>query len=428
MLKKIVLVLTALFFISSTSVFADSNQTLNVVVKYDVMVQKWFKEVVASYEKAHPAIKVNLMTIGGNEANYFTKLALLTKSSTSLDVIYEDSSMLHSDVDANLLAPINVKNVNAWNNFFPSLQKSVTVNGKVYALPLSTDSRGLYYNVNIFKKAGIKIPWQPKNWNDILNAARQIKKKVPGIFPLALTTTASGESTYMQTAEMLLYGTGNTLYENGKWVVTSKGFLNMLKFISTVYKEHLGVRMGIALNPQYGNILTTTLAPKQQVGIILDGCWLDGIWLKRFPETSKVYKFIPMPTEFGQAPKYTSMSGGWDLAISAKSSKKELALNFINFALNKKNLLRYVLLVQNLSTRKDVAASKEYPEHLKQATKFLEFTHFRPANQHYPFVSTQLQTAVESVAIGNPPLQVMNAYAASVERGVGKGNVVRLYK
>ncbi|MCP4181228.1 MAG: extracellular solute-binding protein [bacterium] len=428
MFKKTVLILTTIFLILGTSAFANSTKTLNVVIRYDVMVQKWFKETVTSYEKANPDIKVNLIIIGGSEANYFTKLALMLKSSTDVDVIFEASSMIHSDVSANLLAPINLKNVKAWDEFFPSLKKTITVNGKVYALPLSTDTRGLYYNINILKKAGIKTPWQPKNWNDILIAARQIKKKLPGIFPIAMNSSNYGEGSSMQTAEMLLYGTENTLYKNEKWIVTSKGLLNTFKFISTVYKEHLGLRMGLVLNPQYGNIIMSDLAPKQKVAIILDGCWLNAIWLKKYPKIAKVYKFIPMPTEFGQKPGYTSMSGGWELAISSKSSKKEQALNFINFALNKKNMLKFVNTVQNLATRKDVADSKSYPAHLRNATKFLLFTHFRPANQNYSLVSVQLQNAVESATIGTPPLKVMNTYADSVERVVGKKNVVRLYK
>ncbi|MCP4180960.1 MAG: extracellular solute-binding protein [bacterium] len=428
MRKKIILILSALFLVLGTSVFANKTQTLNVALKFDAMPVKWIKEVTAAYEKANPDIKVNLMIIGGDEANYYTKIALMLKSSANLDVLFEDSLMLKSNVDAGELAPIDINNWKPWDEFYPSLKQSVTINDKIYGIPLSTDARGLYYNINIFKKAGIKTPWQPKNWNDILVAARQIKKKVPGVFPFSFASSASGEATSMQTAEMFLYGTGNTLYKDGKWIVTSKGLLNTLKFISTVYKEHLGVRMGIALNPQYGNIITTTLAPQQKVGIILDGCWLDGLWRKKYPETSKNYKFIPMPTEFGQAPGYTSMSGGWDLSISSKSTQKTAALKFIKFALNKKNMISYTQIVQNLATRKDVAASKEYPEHLKAATKFLKFTHFRPASPNYPIVSTKLQNAVESVTIGKAPLQVMDTYATSVERVLGKDKVIKEYK
>ncbi|MCP4180959.1 MAG: extracellular solute-binding protein [bacterium] len=426
--KKFILILSLLCLTFCLSGFANIAKTINVTLEYDPMTAKWVKETVASYEKANPGTKVDLTIIKGSQANYYTKISLMLKSNPNLDVLLEDSLMLKSNIDAGELAPLDVTNWKDWTEFYPSLKKSVTFNGKIYGIPLSTDARGLYYNTNIFKKAGIKMPWQPKNWNDILSAAKQIKKKVPGIYPFSFNTANSGEATAMQTAEMFIYGTGNTLYKDGKWVVTSKGLLNSLKFIGEIYKKHLGVRMGIALNPQYPNIVMGTLAPQQKVGIILDGCWLQGLWFKKFPKTAKIYKFIPMPTEFGQAPGHTTMSGGWDLSINSKSTKKAAALKFIKFATNKKNLTNYVLLTRNLTTRKDVASSKEYPPELKQATNFLKFSHFRPASQNYPMVSSKLQNAVESVAIGTPPLQVMNTYAESVERAVGKDKVIREYK
>jgi len=39
---------------------------------------------------------------------------------------------------------------------------------------------GLYYDKAILTKAGIKLPWQPKTWQDIITAAQAIKKPNQG--------------------------------------------------------------------------------------------------------------------------------------------------------------------------------------------------------------------------------------------------------
>ena len=410
--------------------FSASSQTINVVVKLFPKEQKWLYQVITLYEKKYPDRKVNVMIIGGSESDYFTKLALMLKTSSKVDVIFEDGFMLRGDVNAHILAPLpDVKKWDEWKHFFPSLQESVTLDGKIYGVPMSTDTRGLFYNTKLFKQIGIKVPWKPKDWNDIISAARIIKKKKPDVFPLAFNAGATGEATSMQTFEMFLYGTGDSLYKNDKWIVTSKGMLNSLKFIDTVFKEKLGARIDIALSPQYGNIVAQTLAPEQKAAIILDGCWQTAFWLLKYPETFKIYKLTAMPTEFGQKPGYTTMSGGWVMAVSNKSSHKKLALNFIEFALSKNNMLKYTQLIQNLATRKDVADMKEYPEHLKQATKFLDFAHFRPSNENYPIVSSYLQDAVEAVASQRQtPIEAMNQFAKSVERVLGSKNVVKLFK
>ncbi|MEI6056584.1 MAG: extracellular solute-binding protein [Lentisphaerota bacterium] len=418
----------AMFGLAISATALDAKQ-VTVVLKHDPLVEPWLKTVVANYEKANPDIKVKLQIIGGAESDYYTKLVLMLKTDTNIDVIFEDSFMLRNDVNAGILAPLpKVKDWNEWSNFFPSLQNAMTLDGQIYALPLSTDTRGLYYNTDIFKKAGIATPWSPKNWEDILSAARTIKEKVKGVSALSFAVGATGEGTSMQTAEMFLYGTNDTLYKDGKWIITSQGLLDSLKFIKTVYQdEKLGPNVAIAINSQYGNKVVEDLAPKQKVAIILDGNWVSGGWYDKHPDIAKLYQMTAMPTEFGQAPGHITMSGGWCLAVSQKSQNKEAALNFIEFALNKNNLLNYVKAVRNLSTRKDVSEMTDYPEALKVATSFLDFAQFRPAAESYPSVSMALQQAVESVATGQlTPEKAMTQYADNVTRAVGKDKVVSL--
>lgn len=95
-------------------------------------------------------------------------------------------------------------------------EKGVTASdGKVYGVPYNTDSRGLWYNKEIFKRAGLPEDWRPKNWDEVLDAARTIKEKEPDVVPIWMNMgKATGEATSMQTYEMLLYGTGERLYDD----------------------------------------------------------------------------------------------------------------------------------------------------------------------------------------------------------------------
>jgi multiple sugar transport system substrate-binding protein len=416
--RKIILSLISIALISASAMFAES--TINFVVQYEPMTDNWLKEVIKSYEAKYPDRKVKLNIIGGAQSDYYTKTSLMMKSGTSVDALYEDSFMLKSDVNAGVLAPIDVSNWDDWKNFYPSIRDSVSINGKVYGIPLSSDTRGLYYNIELFKMAGIKIPWQPKNWNEILDAARKIKEKCPGVYPITLNAAANGEATAMQTFEMLLYGTNDTLYKDGKWIVKSPGFLNSLKFIDTLFKDKLTPELAKLINPQYGNYMASDWAPHNKVAIILDGCWIMGNWIQKHPKTLANYQFVAMPTESGQEPGFTSMSGGWLFSVNAKSKNQEDAANFIKFAINKENALKYSLATSQLTPRQDVAEMKEYPEIMRAATSYIKYTHFRPANEQYPIVSPLIQTAVESVATGqSTPEQAMNAYAESVKRTLG---------
>ena len=405
---------------------SSKSDTINVVFQDDVTTKKWFKYAKKAYEEAYPGKKVNLIIISGTPQQYYTKLMMMLKTDSSIDVVYEDSFMLHSDINAGYFSPINgIKKWSQWEKFYPSLRDFATFNEDIYGVPISTDVRLLFYNVDMFKKAGIKTPWQPENWQDIIDACKILKAKIPDVAPITFPVSqAMGEATSMTTLEMLLFGTESPFYKDGKWVLSSPGMLNSFKFIHKLAKENYFPRMGIMMNPQYGNIMQDELAPKQQVGIILDGCWITGRWVKAHPETLNLYKPAMMPTEFGQKPGFVTLSGGWFLCINELSNKKEEGLDFIKFALNKENILKYVLTVNNLSVREDVAADPAYPEFLKAPTDMLKYTHFRPANGQYPIVSSKMSIAVESVVTQSAtPEQTMKNLYNSVERILGKKSI-----
>ncbi|GLG00144.1 sugar ABC transporter substrate-binding protein [Alicyclobacillus hesperidum subsp. aegles] len=406
--------------------------------------QEWLQQAAQQFEKQYHGVTVKLEPIEASENDFYTKIDLMMKSaSTAPDVVTEDTFLINADGSAGYLQPLNaeVKSWPDWSEFSAAMKSGSTSNsGEVYGVPYSTDTRGLYYDVKIFKEAGLPVPWHPKNWNDVLNAAKKIKEKVPGVVPLWMQVgKATGEATTMQTFEMLLYGTHDTLYDAAKhkWIVQSPGFLNSLKWIQTVYADGLGPSFSQILNAQAGNIESQQLMPQQKIGIALDGNWLPGSWQKNgpspWPDGTKAYQLTAMPTEFGQAPGYTSMSGGWALSISHLSQNKQLAWDFIKIATDKKNMEWYDVHQGNLAPRKDIANDPAYEnapgQFFKVATGFEKFTHFRPANSQYPSVSTQIQAAVEAVATGAlTPEQAMQQYANNVQRIVGASNTETVSK
>ncbi|WP_273366912.1 extracellular solute-binding protein [Alicyclobacillus herbarius] len=428
---------------SSNGSAGSSQQTITVAYqqfgKPPYYNAEWLQKAANQFEKEHPGAKVKLEPIEASENDFYTKIDLMMKSaSTAPDVVTEDTFLINADGSAGYLEPLNhyVNNWSDWSNFSSAMKTGSTSNdGTVYGVPFSTDTRGLYYDVKIFKQAGLPVPWHPKNWNDILSAAKAIKAKVPGVVPLWMQVgKATGEATTMQTFEMLLYGTNDTLYDakSNKWIVQSPGFLDSLKFIHDVYSQNLGPSLSQILNAQAGNTESQELMPQQKIGIALDGNWLPGNWLKSgpspWPNGTKAYQLTAMPTEHGQAPGYTSMSGGWALSIAKKSSHKDLAWDFIKIAANKANMEWYDVHQGNLSPREDIAQDPSYQnapgQFFKVATSFEKFSHFRPANAQYPSVSTQIQTAVEAVATGSAtPEQAMQQYANNVARIVGASHV-----
>ncbi|MFI6943307.1 ABC transporter substrate-binding protein [Streptomyces sp. NPDC050418] len=392
------------------------------------------------FEKENPGKKVELIPIKAPDAEYYTKVQQMLRSAkTAPDLVYEDTFLINSDITSGYLTPLDpyLKKWKDWPQFIETAQAAAKAeDGKTYGVPDGTDTRGIWYSKALFKKAGLPEDWQPKNWAEILDAARTIKKKVPDVIPLNVYTgKPGGEQSTMQGFEMLLYGTGaDPLYDpsSKKWVQGNQGFKDSLEFVETVYKEKLGPPVEDALDPNIGTRVRGELLPEGKLAINLDGSWLPQDWLEgsghEWPTWSEELGLAPMPTQNGQAPGKVSMSGGWTWAIPSKAANKDLAFEFIKTMQTKENAQRWYIANSGIAVRNDVAEDPEYVKAqpgIKFFTDLVEFTHYRPAYPAYPQVSVAIQEAMESVTTGDSSVdEAASTYDEELE-SVTKGEVTK---
>ncbi|MBU7596319.1 extracellular solute-binding protein [Streptomyces sp. P38-E01] len=368
------------------------------------------------FEKANPGKKVELLPIKAPDADYYTKLQQMMRSpKTAPDLVYEDTFMINADITAGLLRPLDeyLDGWPAWDRYIDSAKQAAKAqDGKTYGVPDSTDTRGLWFNKEIFEKAGLPTDWKPRTWKEVLDAARTVKKEVDGVIPLnVLTGKGAGEAATMQGLQMLLYGTGaDPVYEprSKKWVTGSRGMTDALEFVETVFEERLGPEPSAALDPNVQVRVPGEWLPEGKMAIALDGSWLGNNWVEDggtpWPEWEKVLGQAPMPTRDGQGPGAVSMSGGWTWAIPDKAGNPDLAWDFIETMGKRQNSVDWHVSNAGIAVREDVA---EDPEYLKSMpgidffTELVEHTHYRPALPAYPQVSTAAQEAMESVTTGD---------------------------
>ncbi|QBD77438.1 extracellular solute-binding protein [Ktedonosporobacter rubrisoli] len=439
----VLFILTGALQACGGSTNATSNSGTTITIAYGqygpppYYEQQWLDEVNKQFEAAHPSVKVKLLPIIADETGYYTKLALMMRSSNPPDIVHEDSFLISSDVNAGYLLPLD-NYLNSWPEYkqqwTPSMQQMTTFNDHNYAIMTSTDVRCIWYNKNIFQKANLPSTWQPNNWADIISAARAIKAKEPDVIPMNLYSGVPlGEAASMQGFEMLLYGTNNPLYNYStkKWVVSSPGFKDALNFVKTVYNpaDLLGPTNDIELMPNANNVVPQQLIPESKLGIDIDGCWIARNWQPKgttpWPEWKDVMGTAKMPTEFGQDPKYVTLSGGWSYAIGAHSPNKDLAFEWLKLAHGKDLLTKHTVLIGGTSPRKDSVDNPSYKNIPMSAfsTSLLEYTHFRPGFPAYPKISQEIGKAMQQVMQGQSPTDAMNAFSQAATAIAGPDNV-----
>lgn len=432
MIKKLlipvfILLSASIMFAGGASDVADSGKrTVKIAYKEPggtEAMTKWMTAAKAEFEATYPDVTVELSANLSNEADYNTKTALILQSDDTLDVVHVDSFLVPALVGSGFLAEVPTGEWAEYNDqFAENVKEGMKIDGKTYAVSFSTDTRGLYYNTTVFEKAGLPVPFEPKNWSDILETVKKLHNA--GIaYPLWMNgSKAQGEGTTMQTFEMLLSGTNDWIIEGDKWVAKAEGITKSLKFIQDIYE--MGIydnnELATMLDSQSWQVLNEKMPQGKEVGILLEGNWKGGDF-KGYEETLAV---TPMPKADGNG--FTSMSGGWTLAISSLSKNKNLAMDFLKIACNKKNMLEFVSISGDMTTRRDVAADQSYIDGGKfraDMTPFAEYTHFRPGNELYPSISIEIQAAVEAVITGQMNAdEAAESYALNVKNLAGEGN------
>ncbi|MFI7349788.1 extracellular solute-binding protein [Streptomyces sp. NPDC049936] len=383
------------------------------------VMDTYLADIKKQFEKANPGKKVELVAIKAPDSEYYTKLQQMLRSpKTAPDLVYEDTFLINSDITSGYLKPLDpyLEKWKDWDRFIDTAKAATAgEDGKTYGVPDGTDTRGLWFSKDVFAKAGLPADWQPKTWAEVLDAARTIKEKVPGVTPINVYTgKPAGEAATMQGFEMLLYGTndGTTdpLYDKDgkKWITAGKGFEDSLAFVESVYKEKLGPEVSDALDPNFGTAVRGELLPQGKLGIALDGSWLPQDWLEgsghEWPEWSKELGLAAMPTQNGQAPGKVSMSGGWAWSIPAKAANPDLAFDFVKTMQTKANAQKWYIANSGIAVREDVANDPAYTAAqpgIKFFTDLVESTHYRPAYPAYPKVSVAVQEAMEGVTTGD---------------------------
>ncbi len=393
------------------------------------------KAAETAFEAANPGVDVELISITASDDDYHTKMQLQLQAGDDVaDVMYFSPNWVDADAAAGYLAPLDDA-LAAWPDWeaqFPEAVRSgsVSADGSTYMVPWSSNDIGIWYNKDVFKKAGLPVPWEPKSWEDLTAAAEAIKANVPDAIPMHLYAgKASGiTDAILKTFQPLMYGTDDVLYDTAtsKWQPAEKGFLDAMTFISDSYSAELTAPTQDVLNAQIWSYIGPWMKDTQ-LGFVLDGNWMSFAWLPggqyEWPEWSDVLGITAIPTQSGGAAgKVTMGLRGPGLVRAAKSDSPELAQKFIEFAVGVEHSLSFSVNSSQLAVRNDVAAMPEYTDRptVGDFTALLQYAHYIPLTEQNGKVEVLLAGIIEDVALGKKsPEEAVAKYNDEMPATVG---------
>ncbi len=150
--------------------------------QYSLKLEVWglfddsdtFDEIFDSYRKVNPNIaEINYRKLTSD--NYKKELVDALASGQGPDVFLIHNTWLNQFKDKTSPAPAEILNEQTFrNNFVDTVISDFLFEGKVFAVPLTVDSLGLYYNKDLFNEAGITNP--PTTWEEFVQVCEKLSQ------------------------------------------------------------------------------------------------------------------------------------------------------------------------------------------------------------------------------------------------------------
>lgn len=304
------------------------------------LASKFWGNLEKQFDAQNPGAQLQLVPIPGSYNDIINKLSLLYRSGNPPDLAELPTAQIGLWAQSGYLKPLNsfLKTSSWWHNFPAVVQSEGTFNGNVYAVDHGENTSLLYYNKDLLAKAGVKMPWAPKNWSQIISAAQAVKQHDGNVVPLWLAAgTGSGTNGILQGGGNLIDGCPvGTIFDksSSKWVVDSPCLRDVMSFYIQVYKDGLGAPVSTLFSPS-AVTAPLTMFKQGKLAIAVGSNYYGGAWQPSvcgpcWSGAPAVMRTAPIPTENGQRPGTASTLGGWDIAMSAKTKNASLAWKAMN--------------------------------------------------------------------------------------------------
>jgi multiple sugar transport system substrate-binding protein len=314
-----------LVFVTAVSLFAGGRQpgSSGSSAGGKVKLQYWTwlsnQDAVAEFNKTQDSFEIEHVQMAHADINNKLIVAL-SSGAGAPDVVQTTHRYFSLHGNTGKLYDMASFAGDVVSKYPESLQKLVTVNGKVYALPADISPAVLWYRKDIFQKYNIKTPVE--TWQQYDEAARVLKSN--GVYIMPIFNPAGG---WGSNAVAMFLGSrgGNIFTADGKVIQNNRELEYVLNYFYTMNKQGYGQSITF-FTPEFwgefkaGNIASWPMNMAEGANI-----------KKNMPELSGKWGVMPIPKWNDKTEKLTGFWGGTVLMVPDQSPNKEKAAQFVKW-------------------------------------------------------------------------------------------------
>lgn len=287
------------------------------------------REMVREFNRTHKDIEIvcQMQVQGsnvGSSPEVFQKLMTAIAAGTAPDVATLDRLAVGGWAARGALENLDKLIANdkfPFNKYYKATREEAMYEGSVYALPYDTDLRVMFYNREMFRKAGLNPDEPPKTWTELVQYSKKLtvsdargRFKQLGLYPICGNP-----------AWLFLYalqnGTNMLSPDGRKATLDDPRFVEALEWVVKFYDELGGAEKIAGFTDSFGtagqNPFLTGL-----VAMHITGDWVIGDVARYKPDLDFAVAPVPVPDDryrqvgrFAGQPKFISWSGGWSYVI-----------------------------------------------------------------------------------------------------------------
>ncbi|MGH6882432.1 MAG: ABC transporter substrate-binding protein, partial [Hypericibacter sp.] len=281
------------------------------------------RDMTADFMKANPGIKVNVEFVPYEGLRDKTLLA--QGAGSGYDVVLFDVIWPAEFAGEKVLVDVTDRITPEMKaGVLPGAWTTVEYKSHRYGIPWILDTKYLYYNTEMLKKAGIATP--PRTWDELLQQAKILKDKGIAASPI-VWSWAQAEAVICDYTTLLAANGGKFLDDSGKPAFQSGGGLDALSYMVKSIDEGL-------TNPNSKEYLEEDVRrvfSSGQAAFALN--WTYMYNLANDPKESKVagnVGVVPAPGVAGKS-QASAVNGSMGLGITTTSKNPDAAWKYIVF-------------------------------------------------------------------------------------------------
>ncbi|UVK42411.1 sugar ABC transporter substrate-binding protein [Mesorhizobium sp. AR07] len=371
---------------------ANAGEVRVTVAEYSAKTAPYFADVKKEFEAANPGITVKFEVVPWDVL--LQKLTTDITAGTNADLSIIGTRWLIDFVQQDVAQPLDSYITPDFKGrFIDTFLSPSIMNGKTYGLPIAASARAMYYNKELFEKAGIAKP--PATWTELQEDARKIKALGSGTFGFGLQGKEIETDVYYYYA-MWSQGT-EILNKDGTSGLGTPGALEAAKLYKSMIDEGL-TEPGVTSNNRED---VQNLFKQGKVGMMITAPFLSNQIKDEAPKLKYGVAAIPAgPT--GARGTY----GVTDSMIMFKNSKnKDEAWKLLDFLFTKEQRAKFTQGEGFLPVNKEEAKMDYYVNNADLAafTALLPDARFAPVIPGWEEVAQITSDAMQKIYLGGDP-------------------------